>query len=371
METRAPYALIGVFVLAVIGAVFGFVYWLSNAGGLGERAVYRVRFETSVSGLLTGAAVLFNGIRVGEMTELRLNPDNPGQVMATIAVAPTTPVRADTQAGLEFQGLTGVPVIALQGGSGAAPAPQGGPLILVADPASGQSMTQAVRQALQRVDAVLAENAEPLRSTIANINTFATALARNSDKIDGIVAGLERLTGAAPALPPPPSYDLAAARAAASAGKTPRGQLVVRDPTAPILLDTRKILARADGGGTEPMADGQWSDNLPKLVQARMIESFENAGLLRSVDRPIEALTADYQLLIDIRSFQLSTSSAPTADVEFTAKILGADGKIIDAKVFHATAPAKASDVPAAATALSEAFQKAATELVDWVTTVI
>src|ERR1700686_4194054 len=126
METRAPYALIGVFVLAVIGLVFGFAYWLTNAGGLGERGVYRVRFETSVSGLLTGAAVLFNGIRVGEVTELRPSPDNPGQVMATISVAPATPVRADTQAGLEFQGLTGVPVIALQGGTGPAPAPAGG-----------------------------------------------------------------------------------------------------------------------------------------------------------------------------------------------------------------------------------------------------
>ena len=77
METRAPYALIGLFVLAVIGAVFGFVYWLHNSGGLGERAVYRVRFENTVSGLLTGAAVLFNGIRVGEVTDLGLNPDDP------------------------------------------------------------------------------------------------------------------------------------------------------------------------------------------------------------------------------------------------------------------------------------------------------
>ncbi len=122
METRAPYALIGAFVLAAIAAVFGFVYWLNNAGGLGQRTVYHVRFENSVSGLLTGAAVLFNGIRVGEVTGLRLSSDDPRQVMATIAVAPATPIRADTQAGLEFQGLTGVPVIALQGGIAGAPA---------------------------------------------------------------------------------------------------------------------------------------------------------------------------------------------------------------------------------------------------------
>ena len=68
METRAPYALIGLFVLAAIAAGFGFVYWLHNSGGLTERTVYRVRFENTVSGLLTGAAVLFNGIRVGEVT---------------------------------------------------------------------------------------------------------------------------------------------------------------------------------------------------------------------------------------------------------------------------------------------------------------
>jgi phospholipid/cholesterol/gamma-HCH transport system substrate-binding protein len=57
METRAPHALIGLFVLTVIAAGFGFVYWLHNSGGLTERTVYRVRFENTVSGLLTGAAV--------------------------------------------------------------------------------------------------------------------------------------------------------------------------------------------------------------------------------------------------------------------------------------------------------------------------
>ena len=80
--------------LAAIVAVFGFVYWLHNTGGLGERTVYRVRFENTVSGLLTGATVLFNGIRVGEVTELRLSPDDPRQVLATIAVAPSAPIRA-------------------------------------------------------------------------------------------------------------------------------------------------------------------------------------------------------------------------------------------------------------------------------------
>src|ERR1700733_15818383 len=100
METPAPFVFIGLFLLAIVGAPFGFVYWLHNTGGLGERTVYRVRFENTVSGLLTGAGVLFNGIRVGEVTDLKLDPDNPREVMATITVAAATPVRADAQAGL-------------------------------------------------------------------------------------------------------------------------------------------------------------------------------------------------------------------------------------------------------------------------------
>ena len=156
METRAPFVVVGAFVLAAIAAVFGFVYWLHNTGGLGPRTTYHVQFDGSVPGLLIGAAVLFNGIRVGEVTDFGLAPDNPRRVNATISVASTTPVRSDTKVGLEFQGLTGVPVIALEGGtllanSGEVPT-------LIAEPGAGQSMTQAARDALRKVDSVLSEN---------------------------------------------------------------------------------------------------------------------------------------------------------------------------------------------------------------------
>src|SRR4029078_2721468 len=140
METRAPFVIVGAFVLAAIAAVFGFVYWLQNAGGLGPRATYHVEFEGSVPGLLVGAAVLFNGIRVGEVTDLGLAPDSPRRVNATISVASATPVRSDTKVGLEFQGLTGVPVIALEGGSLLGSSAE--VTTLVAEPGVGQGMTQ-------------------------------------------------------------------------------------------------------------------------------------------------------------------------------------------------------------------------------------
>src|SRR5579859_2156853 len=146
METRAPFVIVGAFVLAAIVAVFGFVYWLNNAGGLGKRETYHLVFNGPVPGLLVGAAVLFNGIRVGEVTSLELVADHPHDVHATVAVAEHTPVRADTKVNLDFQGLTGVPVVSLEGGqSPEAPPVQG---VLVAEKGAGQSMTQAARDAL-------------------------------------------------------------------------------------------------------------------------------------------------------------------------------------------------------------------------------
>src|SRR6266702_6059345 len=325
METRAPFVVVGAFVLAAIGAVFGFVYWLHNTGGLGPRATYHVQFDGSVPGLMVGAAVLFNGIRVGEVTDLGLASDSPRRVNATISVSATTPVRSDTKVGLEFQGLTGVPVIALEGGkllvnSGEVPT-------LIAEPGAGQGMTQAARDALRRVDSVLAENAEPLRDTIANLKTFSAALARNSDRVDGIMAGVEKMTGGGPANVPPIVYDLTAPRTFPAAGKAPSGVLAVAEPTAIIMFDTQKILVRPSGTEGPTFANARWSDNLPKLLYARVIQSFENANLLRSVTRPLDGLTADNQLLIDIRSFQLLMSAEPVADVEFAARILSNNGK--------------------------------------------
>jgi phospholipid/cholesterol/gamma-HCH transport system substrate-binding protein len=378
METRAPYALIGLFVLAVIGAGFGFVYWLHNTGGLGERAVYRVRFENTVSGLLAGAAVLFNGIRVGEVTDLKLDPDDPKQVMATITVVSSTPVRADTQAGLEFQGLTGVPVISLQGGApGAArlASSTGEPPTLVADPTAGQSMTEAAREALRRLDAVLTDNSEPLKSAIANLNTFTGALARNSDRVDGILSGLERMTGGASAKPTPTLYDLTAPRTFPPFDKAAKSQLVVPEPTALLAFDTPKIIIAPGAGESLPADAVQWRDNIPKLLQAKLIESFENANYLAAVARPMEGLNADYQLLIDIRNFQVSPAmagaagadaAAPAAHVEFAAKILGENGKIIGSRTFDAIVPTRETDAASAVAALDQAFGKAAADLVLW-----
>ena len=239
METRAPFVVVGAFVLAAIAAVFGFVYWLHNTGGLGPRTTYHVQFDGSVPGLLVGAAVLFNGIRVGEVTELGLAPDNPRRVNATISVASTTPVRADTRVGLEFQGLTGVPVIALEGGTRVAKA--GEVPTLIAEAGAGQSMTQAARDALRRVDSVLAENsgaAQGHHRQSQGVLRRPRAQHRQARRHRRRPRTDDRRDHAAA------KDHLRFARAAESgpAGKTLKGQLAIPEPSAVAMLQTQRFL---------------------------------------------------------------------------------------------------------------------------------
>jgi phospholipid/cholesterol/gamma-HCH transport system substrate-binding protein len=203
METRANYVLIGVFTLAVVFGVFGFVYWFQNIGGTGERAFYRVLFEGSVSGLRTGATVLFNGIRVGEVTDLKLNPERPLQVLASISIDKSVAVRKDTEVGLEFQGLTGIAALSLKGGDRSKPPLVGAksnkddPPLLTAPPGATQDVTQAARDTLRKLQEFIEENQKAFHSTLDNLDKFTGALARNSDRIDKITEGLQNLTGGA------------------------------------------------------------------------------------------------------------------------------------------------------------------------------
>jgi phospholipid/cholesterol/gamma-HCH transport system substrate-binding protein len=201
METRANYVLVGLFTLAVILGGFGFVYWFNAIGGSADRATYRIVFEGSVSGLRTGASVLFNGIRVGEVTELKLDPARPRDVVAMVSVEKAIAVRADTSVSLEFQGVTGTASIALRGGSQDAPAPPGTPPTLKVDTAGAQDVTQAAREAMRRIDALVSDNEAVLKGALKNIEMFSQTLATNSERITHILAGAEGLLGGGPDSP--------------------------------------------------------------------------------------------------------------------------------------------------------------------------
>ncbi len=362
METRAPYVLIGAFVLAAILAIFGFVYWLNNTGGLGPRTSYHVQFQGPVPGLLVGAGVLFNGIRVGEVTELTLDPNNPRQVNATIAVATNTPVRADTKVGLEFQGLTGVPVVALEGGT--VVAKPGEMPTLIAEPGAGQSMTQAARDALRRVDSVLEENSGPLKDTIANFKTFSDGLARNTGKLDNIVAGLEKMTGGGtPAQKI--TYDLRAPKDLGPAKKTLEGRLAIPEPTAVAMLETQRMLF-SPAKDYPGFADFLWADSIPKLLQARLIDSFENYDIDHAPLRAADIGQADYQLLLDVRRFRIATDDEPMVEIALSARLVDKDGKVVASRLFEESQKLDKIEPPAAVEAFNAAFARLAKELISW-----
>lgn len=373
MEIRARYVLMGFFLLAVVAGVFGFVYWLENEGGFQDREVYRIRFDSPVSGLMTGSAVLFNGIRVGEVTALRVPAEKPNEVSVDIAVEAGTPVRSDTTVDLEYQGLTGVAAISLRGGNGGerlTSAP-GEPPTLDAIAGAGATLTQSARDALLKLNGILDDNSGPFKELIANLNDFAGALSRNSGKVDGILAGLERMTGGARGPDSDKIYDLTPPKSFAVEAKTLRGQLALPLPTAIFQLDTQNIIFRPEKDAPPLPAGPRWADNLARLLQSRLTQSFENAGYIGSVSQNADVVTSDFQLLIDIRSFQFVVAPQPVADVEYSAKIADTNGKILDAKLFSASVPAASAETGPALAALNEAFMKTATALVEWASRVL
>jgi phospholipid/cholesterol/gamma-HCH transport system substrate-binding protein len=195
METRANYTLIGLFTVAVIAAVFGFVFWFQ--GGLGgERGYYRIAFDGSVAGLRTGGAVMFNGIRVGEVTGLELSPQHAQQVLVTVAVQKGVAIRPDSDIGLEYQGLTGIASLSLKGGKEAPvpPGPKNNPPTLQAPPGANADVAQNARDVLRRLDQFIAENQTSFHSAMQNINTFTAALAKSSGSIDDTLANIDRFS---------------------------------------------------------------------------------------------------------------------------------------------------------------------------------
>ena len=197
METRANYTLIGLFTLVVIAGAFGFIYWFQGSGGGGNRGYYQIAFDGSVNGLRTGSAVMFNGIRVGEVTGLSLDPKHSQQVLVTVAVDKSAPIYNNTDIGLEFQGLTGIASLSLKGGSGGAVAAgtKAKPPLLEAPAGSAVDVTQSARDVMRRLDKLIAENQKALHEAIENINKFSAALANSTDKIDSTLTNVDKFSG--------------------------------------------------------------------------------------------------------------------------------------------------------------------------------
>lgn len=163
----------------------------------------------------------------------------------------------------------------------------------------------------------------------------------------------------------PTTYDLSAPRDFGRLGGS-RATLVVAEPTTVQALDSDRVIVKDSTGALSFLGGAQWADRVPKLVQVRLIQTFENGNRLGSVARPGDRITPEVQLVTDIRSFNIDAASG-TAVVEITAKLVGdRTGDIRRARLFSARVPAGAVDGAGAAQALDRALSQVLIEIVRW-----
>jgi phospholipid/cholesterol/gamma-HCH transport system substrate-binding protein len=195
METKANYILIGAATVAGAVLIMLFAMWMSTGDLRRGYREYDVMFADPVRGLTDGGEVRFNGIKVGEVQDLRIDPDNSNRVIARIRVSTDVPVRTDTTAQLEPIGLTGVTLIQLTAGSPTAellrpsfgaPTPQLEGRGSQIDQLMARSEEIALRasEAMAAVrDLLTDENIERVSAIIENLETVSAQLARTDSVI--------------------------------------------------------------------------------------------------------------------------------------------------------------------------------------------
>ncbi len=201
------------------------------------------------------------------------------------------------------------------------------------------------------------------------MQVFSEGLARNAGKLDGIVAGLEKMTGGgAPAQKI--TYDLRAPQDLGQPGKTIKGQLAIPEPTAVAMLETQRMLLSL-AKDVPGFADFLWADSIPKLLQARLIESFENYDIAHAPLHIADIGQTDFQLLIDVRRFRIETDSEPTAEIGLSARILDKNGKVIASRLFEDSQKFDKLEPPTAVAAFNDAFSRIAKDMIAWTVQVL
>ncbi|MCK5934727.1 MAG: MCE family protein [Fulvimarina manganoxydans] len=217
METKANYVRVGIFTIVALALAFGFVYWSIFSRQDQSDVTLLVRIEGSVTGLQQGSQVLFNGLPVGSVQSLRLDPNNPRVVIATTQVQPDIPIKESTQANIGFQGLTGNAFVELRGGDveqeniiQEAQA-QGAVPVITANPSDVTDILATARDISERANNILGQfesivqavgpsvrdSATNITEITRNVNQFTAGLAANSDDIDNFVANLSDLARSA------------------------------------------------------------------------------------------------------------------------------------------------------------------------------
>ncbi|WP_341911787.1 MlaD family protein [Ferrovibrio terrae] len=195
METRAHHLLIGSFMLAFLVAIVAFVLWLAKSEVDREVARYNIFFNGSVAGLGVGGDVRFNGIKVGSVSQILIDRENTSRVRVVAEVDADTPIRADSEATLQLQGITGVSFVQITPGSRESPIL---PVVAGRDlskyptirskASAIEALFEAAPDLITRAAQVLSdENLQNLGGFIADLRALSQTLVSRQDAIAGAV----------------------------------------------------------------------------------------------------------------------------------------------------------------------------------------
>jgi len=205
METRAHHVLIGLFVLLSCLGTMVFGLWLSQSRHGDAMRHYQIVFHESVRGLSVGSVVEYNGIAVGEVASLRLDPADPSRALARIRVRADTPLRQDTEATLAMQGLTGRSIIQLSAGTAASPvlaSPHGEDPVLLARPSPVARMLNQGEHTVANLNALALsaqqlfspENMVHLQQTLANLARITNQFTTQEARFDAVLSDAQVTT---------------------------------------------------------------------------------------------------------------------------------------------------------------------------------
>ncbi len=205
MEAKVNFVVVGVFVLALGTAFIGGILWLTS-GKYYTRSydTYLTYMEESVSGLNLNAPVRYRGVDVGRVRRIALPPDNVEQVQLTLDIEHGTPVKEDTVAILQTQGLTGIAFVELTSGRQASvplkakpgeeyPVIKSGPSLLTRLDTSVSALIASLTRATENFNAVMdADNRRAVKATLADLELLSRTLAARSTAIDSSLTNAAR-----------------------------------------------------------------------------------------------------------------------------------------------------------------------------------
>ncbi len=203
METRAHHILIGLFTAMAGAGLMLFVMWMSQSVVDSDIKRYDILFREAVSGLSVGSVVQYSGIRVGDVEQLTLDPEDPRQVWARVRVAANTPVKTDTRARLALLNITGAsgielsegtPQSAFLGGEDSIPIIEAEPSPLTQLRVSSEELLVNVTTLVESANRLLSEeNSAYVTRVLSNLDTVTTALAEEQQVLR---EGLQSLVSA-------------------------------------------------------------------------------------------------------------------------------------------------------------------------------